>query len=350
MIAVTFIMIALSAPVTTPTLQQGALTTWSAMAIYDPAPRRGTCRTTVRSTCACINLAATTPRNSCRRPQIIIDAKHLPSREARRARGAKGERREAPSTPGAMDRVSDGKIVLTSRLSSMLLGKRDPHGLVVPRSDRHLHLANSAPLDRGDTQLIRPRSKEMMTQGRVSEGKIPGEDLSGTIGNHRQPTQRALFPDVTSEDGLHNDFFFWRADDDGLLKGVNALMTHLNFMLSKRYLDATRRPPVALPINKKRRATNHRRLDDDRARLFFQMNRKDLLWTSLHKMSTPRGLVPLLDEMHEDPLAGVSAESKGRLSKTVPALIEDRSSAGKRSQKDLHRGRRSLLRRHRFLG
>jgi len=76
MIALIF-MIALSAPVMAPTLQQGALTTWSAMTTYDPAPRRGTCRTTVRSTCVRINLAATTPRNNCRRPQIIIDAKHL---------------------------------------------------------------------------------------------------------------------------------------------------------------------------------------------------------------------------------------------------------------------------------
>jgi hypothetical protein len=67
-------MIALSAPVT-PRLQQGALTTWSAITTYDPALRRGTCRTTVRSTCACINLAATTPNYNCRRPQIVIDAK-----------------------------------------------------------------------------------------------------------------------------------------------------------------------------------------------------------------------------------------------------------------------------------
>jgi hypothetical protein len=42
----------------------------------DPAPHWGAIRTAVKSTCACINLAGTTPRNNCRQPQILIDAKH----------------------------------------------------------------------------------------------------------------------------------------------------------------------------------------------------------------------------------------------------------------------------------
>jgi hypothetical protein len=49
----------------------------------DPAPHWGAIRTAVKSTCACINLAGTTPRNNCRQPQILIDAKHRPLRRLR---------------------------------------------------------------------------------------------------------------------------------------------------------------------------------------------------------------------------------------------------------------------------